>query len=257
MTGNVLRDYLTDLFPILELGTLGEDALGRAPARRWWGSSRPGLAARRQARPAVLSPRTTCAGTPSVSSPALGASPSMSPRRPATPRPRSSPTPSTPPSRPLPRREQVPGSLGRPDRQPRLALHLALYWAGRSRRSPRTRARRPVRAGRAALAVDEDQIQRRLIGVQGHLVDLGGTTVRHRQGHRGDAAGARPSTRSSTRFDVGGWPWAPGRSGEGSSGTTRSGPGCRPTGSSPCSRRAAPRPGRGRLPARRPGPSYR
>ena len=30
VTGNVLRDYNTDLFPILELGTSAQDALGRA-----------------------------------------------------------------------------------------------------------------------------------------------------------------------------------------------------------------------------------
>jgi isocitrate dehydrogenase len=35
VTGNVLRDYLTDLFPILELGTSAEDALGgRRSSRR-------------------------------------------------------------------------------------------------------------------------------------------------------------------------------------------------------------------------------
>ena len=34
VTGNVLRDYLTDLFPILELGTQRQDALGRAADQR-------------------------------------------------------------------------------------------------------------------------------------------------------------------------------------------------------------------------------
>ena len=34
VTGNVLRDYLTDLFPILELGHQRQDAVDRAAARR-------------------------------------------------------------------------------------------------------------------------------------------------------------------------------------------------------------------------------
>ena len=34
VTGNVLRDYNTDLFPILELGTSAQDALGRAADER-------------------------------------------------------------------------------------------------------------------------------------------------------------------------------------------------------------------------------
>ena len=34
VTGNVLRDYLTDLFPILELGTVGQDAVGGAADQR-------------------------------------------------------------------------------------------------------------------------------------------------------------------------------------------------------------------------------
>ncbi len=36
VTGNVLRDYLTDLFPILELGTSRPHALHRASAGWWW-----------------------------------------------------------------------------------------------------------------------------------------------------------------------------------------------------------------------------
>ena len=35
-TGNVLRDYLTDLFPILELGTSGKNVIYCAFACRWW-----------------------------------------------------------------------------------------------------------------------------------------------------------------------------------------------------------------------------
>ena len=53
VTGNVLRDYLTDLFPILELGHQREDAVDRAagPRRRAVRDRRRRLGA--QARPAV------------------------------------------------------------------------------------------------------------------------------------------------------------------------------------------------------------
>jgi len=37
VTGNVLRDYLTDLFPIIELGTSAKNALCCA-ADEWWGT---------------------------------------------------------------------------------------------------------------------------------------------------------------------------------------------------------------------------
>ena len=48
VTGNVLRDYLTDLFPIMEPGTLGQDAVDRSAAGSVAACSRPGPAARRR-----------------------------------------------------------------------------------------------------------------------------------------------------------------------------------------------------------------
>ena len=36
MTGNVLRDYLTDLYPILEVGASAKDAFHRASHEWWW-----------------------------------------------------------------------------------------------------------------------------------------------------------------------------------------------------------------------------
>ena len=68
VTGNVLRDYLTDLFPILELGTSAK-MLSIVPLMAGGGPVRDGrrrLGA--QARPAVRAARTTCAGTRSASS---------------------------------------------------------------------------------------------------------------------------------------------------------------------------------------------
>ena len=41
MTGNVLRDYLTDLFPILEIGTSAKHVVHRAVARRAAACSKP------------------------------------------------------------------------------------------------------------------------------------------------------------------------------------------------------------------------
>ena len=36
VTGNVLRDYNTDLFPILELGTSAKMLINRSSNERWW-----------------------------------------------------------------------------------------------------------------------------------------------------------------------------------------------------------------------------
>ena len=68
VTGNVLRDYLTDLFPILELGTSAK-MLSIVPLMNGGGLFETGAGRLgTQARPAVRGGRTTCAGTPSASS---------------------------------------------------------------------------------------------------------------------------------------------------------------------------------------------
>ena len=47
VTGNVLRDYLTDLFPIMELGTSAKDALHRSADGGRRHVQKPAPAARR------------------------------------------------------------------------------------------------------------------------------------------------------------------------------------------------------------------
>ena len=95
VTGNVLRDYNTDLFPILELGTSRQDALGR-PAderrravrdrRRWLGA---------QARAAAGQGELPALGQPRRVLRTGGVASSTWPTTPTTRGRRSSPTPST------------------------------------------------------------------------------------------------------------------------------------------------------------------
>lgn len=100
VTGNVLRDYLTDLFPILELGTSAK-MLSVVPLMNGGGLFETGAAwAPPRSTSSSSSRRTTCAGTASVSS-SPSPSPSSTSRPPrATPAPRSWARPST--ARPAP-----------------------------------------------------------------------------------------------------------------------------------------------------------
>ena len=84
VTGNVLRDYLTDLFPILELGTSAK-MLSIVPLMNGGGLFETGAGGSApEARPAVPGARTTCAGTRSASSSRSRSRSRCSPRRPAT-----------------------------------------------------------------------------------------------------------------------------------------------------------------------------
>ena len=150
VTGNVLRDYLTDLFPILELGTSAK-MLSIVPLmerRRPVRDRRRRLGA--QARPAVRARRTTCAGTRSASS-------SRSPRRSSSwPTRRATPAPGARRgARPRDRQAARGGPLavaqGRRARQPRQPLLPRDLLGGRARRADRgRRARGAVRAARRA-----------------------------------------------------------------------------------------------------------
>jgi isocitrate dehydrogenase len=105
VTGNVLRDYLTDLFPILELGTSAK-MLSVVPLMNGGGLFETGAGGTSSS----WSRRTTCAGTAWVSSwPSRSAS-STSRRRPATRAPRCSPTPSTAPPAPSSTRTSRPAA---------------------------------------------------------------------------------------------------------------------------------------------------
>lgn len=100
VTGNVLRDYLTDLFPILELGTSAK-MLSVVPLMAGGGLFETGAAwAPPRSTCSSSSRRTTCAGTASVSSSRWRPASSTSRPPRATRAPRSSPTPSTARRRP-------------------------------------------------------------------------------------------------------------------------------------------------------------
>ena len=68
MTGNVLRDYLTDLFPILELGTSAK-MLSIVPLMNGGGLFETGAGGSApEARPAVSKRKAICVGIRSASS---------------------------------------------------------------------------------------------------------------------------------------------------------------------------------------------
>lgn len=94
VTGNVLRDYLTDLFPILELGTSAK-MLSVVPLMNGGGLFETAPAAPPRSTCSSSSRRTTSAGTRSASSSRWPSPSSTSPPPPATPGPRSSRTPWT------------------------------------------------------------------------------------------------------------------------------------------------------------------
>lgn len=94
VTGNVLRDYLTDLFPILELGTSAK-MLSVVPLMNGGGLFETGAGGSAPSTSSSSSRRTTCAGTAWASSwPSRSASSTWRPPRTTRGR-RSSPTPWT------------------------------------------------------------------------------------------------------------------------------------------------------------------
>lgn len=117
VTGNVLRDYLTDLFPIMEPRHLGEDALRRPAPRRWRPVRDRCRRLRTEARPAARA-----AELPALGQPGRVPGPRGQPRAPGRrhrQRPGEGPGGhARPRDRHLPRRGQVPGPQARLDRQP-------------------------------------------------------------------------------------------------------------------------------------------
>ena len=83
VTGNVLRDYLTDLFPILELGTSAK-MLSIVPLMNGGGLFETGAGGSAPKHVQQLSRRTTCAGTRSASSSRWRCRSSSSRTRPTT-----------------------------------------------------------------------------------------------------------------------------------------------------------------------------
>ncbi len=87
-TGNILRDYLTDLFPILELGTSAKKMLSIVPLMAGGGCTRPVPVGRPPSTSASWSRRTTCAGIRSASSWRSAPAWRILATRPTTPKPR-------------------------------------------------------------------------------------------------------------------------------------------------------------------------
>ena len=83
-TGNILRDYLTDLFPIMELGTSAKDTVIVRPVLAGGGMLKTRPAARLKHVSQLPPEKTTCAGTRSAEFP--GSSPRQ-PGRTWAPRP--------------------------------------------------------------------------------------------------------------------------------------------------------------------------
>ena len=129
VTGNVLRDYLTDLFPILELGTSAKmlSVVPLIERRRPVRDRRRRLGARSTS--SSSSRRTTCAGTAWASSSRWPPASSTSRRPPATRAPRSWPTRSTAPPRTFLNENKSPSRrVGGIDNRGS-HFYLALYWA--------------------------------------------------------------------------------------------------------------------------------
>ena len=176
VTGNVLRDYLTDLFPILELGTSAK-MLSIVPLmerRRAVRDRRRRLGA--QARPAVPARRTTCAGTRSASS--WRSAPSLELLADKTDNPRAQLLADT--------LDRATGRVLEENRSPSRKVgeldnrgshfYLALYWAQElAEQTEDAELAAAVRAaGRAARRQTRQTIVAELDAVQGSPVDIGG-----------------------------------------------------------------------------------
>ena len=193
VTGNVLRDYLTDLFPILELGTSAK-MLSIVPLINGGGLFETGAggSAPKHVQQLVkenylrwdslgeflaLAVELRAPGHHDRQRPGAG------PRRHARPG-----------DRHVPRREQVAGPQARQDRQPRQPLlPRALLGAGARRADRGRRAGRRVRRGRRRLARERADDRRRAARRAGHAGRHRRLLpARQRQGHRRDASvGAR------------------------------------------------------------------
>ena len=142
VTGNVLRDYLTDLFPILELGTSAK-MLSVVPLINGGGLFETGAGGSAPKHVQQLIKENYLRWDSLGEFLALAVSLEHLAERPATPRPRCSPTPSTAPPAPSSTRTS-PRPPGRRHRQPRQPL-LPRPVLGPGTR-PADRRRRPRRA---------------------------------------------------------------------------------------------------------------
>ena len=197
MTGNVLRDYLTDLFPILELGTSAK-MLSIVPLHQ---RRRPvrdrGRRVGAQARPAAAGQenylRWDSLGEFLALARELRA---PGPAHRATPGPRCWPTPSTGPPAPSSTRTSRPAAaLGGIDNRGS-HFYLALYWAQElaAQTDDAELAAAFAALAERLLADEEQAIVGELLAVQGSPADIGGY-------YRPDPALAEAVMRPSATFN--------------------------------------------------------
>jgi hypothetical protein len=195
VTGNVLRDYLTDLFPILEVGTSAK-MLSIVPLMNGGGLFETGAGGSAPKHVQQFVEEGTCAGTRSASSwrwrPRSSTSHAPPATRGAGPGRRARPR-----QRPLPGEQQVAVAQGRRDRQPRQPLlpgavlgrrrwrAVARAWHAAAQEAP---AARGVRRRQRARGLDRDV--RRPLGLRPGAFE----------NPYFDAARSKPSP-SSARFD--------------------------------------------------------
>ena len=194
VTGNVLRDYLTDLFPILELGTSAK-MLSVVPLMNGGGLFETGAGGSAPKHVQQLVKENYLRWDSLGEFLALAASASSTSRRPrATRAPRSSPTPSTARPAPSSRRTSRPAASSAAS----TTAAATSTWRCTGPRSwpsrPRTRARRGVRPLAKTLAEQEQKIVDELIAVQGSPADIGGY-------YQPDAAKAAAVMRPSATFN--------------------------------------------------------
>ena len=172
MTGNVLRDYLTDLFPIIELGTSAK-MLSIVPLIPGGGLLRLVRAVRRPSMCSSSRKKAICAGTRSASSLA-GASLEHWRRR----WQRSGAGPGRNAGRghrPVPRRHKSPPRKVDEIDNRGSHFYLALYWAEALAAQTKDKGIQARFAPLAkALKDNEAKINAELIAAQGKPVDMGG-----------------------------------------------------------------------------------
>ena len=195
VTGNVLRDYLTDLFPILELGTSAK-MLSVVPLMNGGGLFETGAGGSApEARPAARQGELPALGQPRRVPRARRQlrAPRARPR--ATRAPRSSPTPSTAPPAPSSTRTSRRAASWAAS----TTAAATSTWRCTGRRSWRSRPTTPQLAEAFAalaktLTEQEQTIVDELIAVQGSPVDIGGY-------YQPDAAKASAVMRPSATFN--------------------------------------------------------
>jgi isocitrate dehydrogenase len=173
VTGNVLRDYLTDLFPIMELGTSAK-MLSIVPLINGGGLFETGAGGSRPSTSSSWSRRTTCAGTASASS---SPSPSASSTTPRHRQQRAQVLADT--------LDRATGTFLDENKSPARRVgqidnrgshfYLAMYWAQELATQTDDAELAAVFADLAAeLTENEEKIAGELLAVQGSPVDLGG-----------------------------------------------------------------------------------